>query len=149
MAIFEKHKAVKNSALPTFSQYTKTYGQIESYSSTHHTTLTSSEFSNFLAVLQDLSHQQRWVFFTSNAPVPSKAVLLSAGIDISKIVVMKPSRTMTEEQIISKAISCGTASAIIGLLPSTTSQCQAITEQAKRSNVRTFFFPSNAATLLH
>lgn len=149
MAIFEKHKAVKNSALPTFSQYTKTYEQNRSYSPINHTAVTSSDFSHFLAVLHELSQKQRWVFFTSNVPVPSKAVLLSAGIDINKIVVMKASRTMTEEQIISKAISCGTASAIIGLKPSTTSQYQALNKQAERNNVRAFFFPPNTPTLLH
>ncbi|PWI34026.1 hypothetical protein DI392_07445 [Vibrio albus] len=77
------------------------------------TKYTSSSVSLMSTRLALLSQKEQWVFFTSECPRPSYEVLSRHQINCNKIVQIKPSSNLCEEEIVIKAIKAGTASAVV------------------------------------
>lgn len=73
----------------------------------------SSAVSLTSARLALLSQKEQWVLFTSECPRPSYEELSRHHINCNRIVQIKPSLSLAEEEIVIKAIKAGTASAVI------------------------------------
>ncbi|OEF24148.1 hypothetical protein [Vibrio rumoiensis] len=74
---------------------------------------TFSASSPLFSRLSMLSKRPRWLLFTAEATLPTIPELVAFGIDASKVVKIKASLSMTEKDIILKAISAKNASAIV------------------------------------
>lgn len=69
--------------------------------------------TQFIQILKSLSKQDKWIFITANTQMPSSQTLLKHGIEIDRLVRLKASHCLTENETIEKAKRFGTASAII------------------------------------
>lgn len=69
--------------------------------------------SHFIQILKSLSKQKKWIFITANTSIPSTDALLAHGIELNRLVRLKPSHHLSESETIEKAKQFGTASAII------------------------------------
>lgn len=69
--------------------------------------------SPMMAKLAELSHTQRWILFTAQCPRPEYEQLAAHYIHCNKVIHMKPSQTLSELEIVTKAIMSGNASAVI------------------------------------
>ncbi|MBF4243570.1 hypothetical protein EA004_00695 [Vibrio anguillarum] len=58
-------------------------------------------------------HQQQWILFTSECPRPQYERFAYFNIHCDRVIHMKPSQTLSELEIVIKAIRSGNASAII------------------------------------
>ncbi|MGY3569484.1 hypothetical protein [Vibrio paucivorans] len=66
-----------------------------------------------LGRLARLSGSQQWILFTSECPRPDLSQFASYNVSCNKIIQMKPSQTMSEVEIVIKAIKSGNASAVV------------------------------------
>lgn len=69
--------------------------------------------SHFIQTLKSLSKQNKWIFITANTTMPSCETLLMHGVELNRLIRLKPSHHLSEMETIEKAKQCGTASAII------------------------------------
>lgn len=70
----------------------------------------ASKIAERLAVL---SQQKQWILYTAQCPRPIQEDLIKHKINCKKIVHLKPSNQLTEEEIVVKAIEARTSSAIV------------------------------------
>lgn len=63
--------------------------------------------------LAGLSHQKQWILFTSECPRPDFEQFASYNVSCKKIIQMKASQTLSEAEIVAKAIKSGNASAVV------------------------------------
>lgn len=68
---------------------------------------------HFIQLLKSLSKQKKWIFITANTMMPSCDVLLQNGVELNRLIRLKASNNLTEQETINKAQQLGTASAII------------------------------------
>lgn len=69
--------------------------------------------SHFIQTVKTLSKQNKWIFITANTSMPSCETLLMHGVELNRLVRLKPSHHLSEIETIEKAKLSGTASAII------------------------------------
>ena len=67
----------------------------------------------FIQLLKELSQRQQWIFIMPNTKIPSCNILMEHGIYLNKLIRLKKSTTLNEQETIEKAKQLGTASAII------------------------------------
>ncbi|EMJ7185560.1 hypothetical protein D8T49_11020 [Vibrio vulnificus] len=66
-----------------------------------------------LQKLANLSAQNQWILFTAECPRPDFAQLTASNIRCQNVIQMKASQTMTEMEIVMKAIRSGNAAAVV------------------------------------
>ncbi|UUM31691.1 hypothetical protein [Vibrio japonicus] len=66
-----------------------------------------------LTRLAGLSNQEQWILFTAECPRPDFDQFSSYKVSCTKIIQMKPSQTLSELEIVIKAIKSGNASAVV------------------------------------
>ena len=69
--------------------------------------------SPLLSRLSMLSKRPSWLLFTSEATLPTTSELIAFGIDTNKVIKIKASTSMSEKDIILKALKAQNASAIV------------------------------------
>lgn len=69
---------------------------------------------NMMSTLAGLSQQQQqWILFTAECPRPQYQQFASFNIHCDRVIHMKPSQSLSELEIVIKAIQSGNASAVI------------------------------------
>jgi hypothetical protein len=89
--------------------------------------------------LAQLSQMHQWIFVTSECPRPNSKRLLGHNILCHKIIQLKPSRTLSEYEVVQKAIQTGNASAVIVSDRLTATQQNHLTDMAQSFHCEIFF----------
>ncbi|PJC87785.1 hypothetical protein CSW98_01260 [Vibrio sp. HA2012] len=111
---------------------------------------TTNGFSSSVSLLSDrlalLSHKKQWVLFTSECPRPSYEELSRYHINCNNIIQIKHSSSLSEEEIVIKAIKAGTASAIIASDQLSASSRHVIEQIARQHHCEVFFVARNTCS---
>lgn len=89
--------------------------------------------------LSMLSQRPSWLLFTAGATLPTTLELNAYGIDPRKVVKIKASNSMTEKEIIIKALYAQNASAIVASDQFSIRDKQELSDLAKQSQCELFF----------
>jgi len=72
-----------------------------------------SQMPILLPLLAQLSRDQRWFVWVAPPVLLPKALLQDAGIDLKKVILLKPDEQNSEYELACKALSAGTCHAVI------------------------------------
>ncbi|MGO2324268.1 hypothetical protein [Vibrio casei] len=98
-----------------------------------------SASSPLLSRLSMLSKRPSWLLFTSEATLPTTSELIAFGIDTNKVIKIKASTSMSEKDIILKALKAQNASAIVSGDNFTEEEKNELTLKAKQVSCEIFF----------
>ncbi|MGV3000799.1 hypothetical protein [Vibrio sp. E150_018] len=101
-----------------------------------------SENSSLFSRLSMLSKRPNWLLFTAGATLPTNQELQSFGIEAHKVIKIKESHSMTEKDIILKALNAKNASAIVASDNFSIQDKEALKNQASQSGCEIFFMDS-------
>ena len=93
-------------------------------------------------VYQMLSKKPNWLLFTAGATLPTNQELQSFGIEPHKVIKIKESYSITEKDIILKALAAKNASAIVASDNFSIQDKDALKSQARQSGCEIFFMNS-------
>lgn len=98
----------------TLNTYSNSFNHSISQRVTHAASLVNAQCeSHFIQILKSLSKQNKWIFITANTTMPTCDTLLAHGVELNRLVRLRPSHHLSETETIEKAKQFGTASAII------------------------------------
>ncbi|MBY4676933.1 cell division inhibitor SulA [Marinobacterium arenosum] len=72
-----------------------------------------SQMPILLPLLAQLSRDQRWFVWVAPPKLLPKALLAEAGIDLSKVLLLHPSKQRSEYQLACQALAAGTCHAVV------------------------------------
>ncbi|MHA6612928.1 cell division inhibitor SulA [Photobacterium damselae] len=72
-----------------------------------------TQLAYLLRLLKQASAENRWIMFLGQEALLDKELMIQAGIDIKKILVLKNKRGMTDHDLMVKALRTGNCSAVI------------------------------------
>ncbi|MBL4831404.1 MAG: hypothetical protein JKY55_16155 [Aliivibrio sp.] len=106
-----------NVSLNNSNAFSANYNRHNSVNPLQSSTADQMDSLHLLRNLKELSQLNKWIFITHAADIPSRAILEAAGIDLRKLVVLKESTSLSELEVINRALCANTASAIISSKP--------------------------------
>lgn len=98
-----------------------------------------SQNSLLFSRLSRLSKQPHWLLFTAGATLPTTQELHSFGIESHKVIKIKSSHSMSEKDIIIKALFARNASAIVASDHFSQEEKRELNILAKRNHCELFF----------
>jgi cell division inhibitor SulA len=110
-------------------------------------TVDHSNAEQLLEALKELSRLNKWIFITHTADIPERSILEAAGIDLSKLVVLKESSSLSDLEVINKALCANTASAIISAKPKRHKDALSVLQHAAEFTTKVMF--TNSSVCLH
>ncbi|MGF1763695.1 hypothetical protein [Aliivibrio kagoshimensis] len=110
-------------------------------------TVDNSDADQLLKTLKELSRLNKWIFITHTADIPERGILEAAGIDLSKLVVLKESSSLSDLEVINKALCANTASAIISAKPEHHKDALSVLQHAAEFTTKVMF--TSSAVSLH
>ncbi len=72
-----------------------------------------TEIPMLMPLLAQLSHSDRWFVWVSPPSQLPKALLLDAGVDLKKVIMLYPNRQHSTLELAQKALSAGTCHVVI------------------------------------
>ncbi|PSU50117.1 cell division protein FtsZ [Photobacterium frigidiphilum] len=103
-----------------------------------------TQLAYFLRLLKQASLQSRWIMFIGDEAMIDKKLLISAGVDISKVLVLKNKKLLDDQALMTKALISGNCSAVIAAGNITSFQTDAIRQASEQG--QTLAFVINHAT---
>lgn len=98
-----------------------------------------SENSSLFSRLSMLSKKPNWLLFTAGAILPTNQELQTFGIETHKVIKIKASHSMTEKDIILKALAAKNASAIVASDNFSAQDKDTLRTQARQNGCEVFF----------
>jgi cell division inhibitor SulA len=100
--------------------------------------------AQLLQQLAALSQLNQWILFTSECPRPDLSQLTASNICCKNVIQMKPSHSLTEIEIVMKAIRSGNAAAVVASSQIDLVNQSLLQEMAKEFGCEVFFVEGRA-----
>lgn len=134
-----------NVSLNNSNAFSANYNRHNSVSPIQPSTADQTDALHLLNDLKKLSQLNKWIFITHTAEIPSRATLEAAGIDLRKLVVLKESASLSELEVINKALCANTASAIISSKPKLHEDVLSVLQSATVYSTKVMFTDSSVS----
>lgn len=72
-----------------------------------------AQLAYFLRLLKQANEENRWIMFIGQDALLDKQLLINAGIDINKVLLLKNAKNQSKHLLMAKALEMGNCSAVI------------------------------------
>ncbi|WP_232575535.1 cell division inhibitor SulA [Photobacterium carnosum] len=107
-----------------------------------------AQLAYFLRLLKQANQENRWIMFIGQDALLDKRLLINAGIDLNKVLLLKNIKNKSKHLLVVKALEMGNCSAVIVSGEIETFNTSIITMAAKQSKTLAFVLNQNVKAQL-
>ncbi|WP_297481697.1 SulA-like leucine-rich domain-containing protein [uncultured Photobacterium sp.] len=107
-----------------------------------------AQLAYFLRLLKQANQENRWIMFIGQDALLDKRLLINAGIDINKVLLLKNMKNQSKHLLMVKALEMGNCSAVIVTGEIETFNTPLITTAAEQSKTLAFVLNQNVKAQL-
>ncbi len=107
-----------------------------------------AQLTYFLRLLKQANQENRWIMFIGQDALLDKRLLINAGIDLNKVLLLKNIKNQSKHLLVVKALEMGNCSAVIVSGEIETFNTSIITMAAKQSKTLAFVLNQNVKAQL-